>query len=247
MLTLSGRTCVYAGATGMIGRGAVKQLAEGGMNVVMVTHNPDSAKEICEELAGLPGKVVAMSNANGDGAVFEEIEAMFGSVDVIINSVGGFDAVQPVEEISIDKLKMKLNLQVASAFEMVQRAVPYLKKSKAGRVIFMSSAGALNGFKGENIADSIVRGGIVSMAYALSTALASDGITVNCIAKSGIINDHEPHRPDNYDVNSIADQIPVGHIGTNTEFGATVAYLASEEAAFVTGHVMNLTGGLYVG
>ncbi len=78
-----------------IGQGAVRALAEGGMNVVMVTHNPDSAAEIIRELEDCPGKVTAMSNENGDGAVFGEIEKQFGSIDVVINTIGSLDKVRP--------------------------------------------------------------------------------------------------------------------------------------------------------
>lgn len=247
METLQGRTCVFAGATGQIGRGAVKALAAGGMNVVMVTHNPNSAADIVKELEGYPGKVKAVSNANGDGAVFGEIEAEFGSVDVVINTIGSLDCVEPVMEITEEKLKEKLDHQVVRPFLMMQAAIPYLERSRCPRMIFASTAGALDGFDGENMADSIARGGIVTATYALARALASRKITVNCIARSGMINDHEPVGEKDYDAESVKRRIPMGHNGTAQEFGALTAYIASEEASFVTGHIFNLTGGLYIG
>ena len=246
METLKGRTCVFAGATGRIGQGAVKALAEGGMNVVMVTHNPDSAAEIIENLKNCPGKVTAMSNENGDGAVFGEIEKQFGSIDVVINTIGGLDKVEPIEMITEEKLNDKLNHQITLPFMMMQSAIPYLKKSRAPRIIFVSTAGAVDGFEGENIADSIARGGILSATYAMARSLASKRITVNCIARSGMLNDHKPGEKD-FDVKTVEERIPVGHIGTADEFGALVSYIASEEAGFVTGHVFNLTGGIHIG
>ena len=92
MQSLKGRTCVFAGAAGFIGRGAVKALADGGMNVVMVTHSPDKAKEVIELCRDCPGKVIAMSNKEGDHAVFPDIMEQFGSVDVVINSTGALIA-----------------------------------------------------------------------------------------------------------------------------------------------------------
>lgn len=217
------------------------------MNVVMVTHNPEGAADIVRELEGYPGKVVAMSNENGDGAVFGDIEKQFGSIDVVINTIGSMDSVEPVSEITEEKLNEKLIHQVTLPFMMMKAAIPYLEKSRAPRIIFTSTAGAVDGFEGENVADSIARGGILSATYALARELASRRITVNCIARSGMINDHEPRSEKDFDVKTVEKRIPVGHIGTAEEFGALVAYIASEESAFVTGHIFNLSGGIHMG
>ena len=247
MLTLKGRTCVFAGATGNVGRGAIRALAEGGMNVVLVTHNPDSARDIIENLKDCPGKVAALSNENGDAAVFPEVEKMFGSVDVVINTTGGFDAVKPLEEVTGEELDKKMHHQVTNVFQMMQAAIPYLRRSSAGRIILMTSVGAVDGFEGENIVDSIARGGVITMNAAMARLLAKDGITVNCIARSGMINDHEPHRPTDYDSATVLSRITAGHLGTTYEFGALVSYIASEEGGFITGQVYQLNGGLHIG
>jgi len=122
-------------------------------------------------------------------------------------------------------------------------AIPFLRESQAGRMILVASAGALNGFAGENFADSVARGGVVSMTYVLARALAKDGITVNCIARSALIDDHEP-RPGGYTTVGMEAVTPLSRIGTAEEFGALAAYIASEESAHTTGHVFDLTGGL---
>lgn len=247
MLTLKGRTCVFAGATGNIGRGAVRALAQGGMNVVMVTHNPDSARDIIRELDNCPGQVTAMSNANGDGSVFSDVEKKYGTVDVVINTTGGLNAVVPVAALTEKEMNQKLSHQVTQPFLMMQSALPFLKKSKAPRIIFTSSAGAQNGNLDENMLDSVSRGAVLTMTKYLARALSGDGITVNCIARSGMINDHEPHKTTDFDVADIAGKIPLGHIGTAEEFGALVSYISSEESGFITGQIFNLSGGLQIG
>lgn len=247
MFTLKGRTCVFPGATGMIGRGAVRALVEGGMNVVMVTHNIQTAQELAESLKDAPGKCVAMSNENGDISVYGDVFKMFGSIDVIIANSGNLDAVKPILEITREDIQKKVMHQIASALGMVQKGLPYLEKSTAGRVILMASAGAQDGFQGENFCDSVARGAVITMTYCLARELASKGITVNCIARSGLVNDNPPHQRSTFDSESIKPMIPMGRIGTSDEFGAAVAYLASEEAGFVTGQVLNLSGGLHIG
>ena len=247
MPTVAGRTCVFAGATGQIGRGAVKALAEGGMNVVMVTHNPQSAQSIVEEFSSLPGRVVAMSNEGGDGSVFGEVEKEFGSVDVVINTIGGLDAPVPFEKIQPQVLSDKLEHQVVLPFVMMQAALPYLRKSRVPRMILAATAGAQDGFAGENLADSISRGAVLTATYALARELAKEGITVNCIARSGMVDDHPPRDEKDFSVQSIQGQIPLGRIGTAEDFGALGAYIASEESGFVTGQVFGLSGGLHIG
>lgn len=247
MLTLKGRTCVFAGATGMVGRGAVRALAEAGMNVVMVTHNPDSAKEIIASLNGCPGCCIAVGNEKDDSQIFKETAETFGSVDVIISNTGGFNAPKKFEDITAEEMSGKMEHQIIGAVTMIKKALPYLEMSTAPRILLMASAGAQDGFAGENICDSVARGAVISLTYCLAKEFAGRGITVNCIAKSGIVNDHAVHAPDDFDVAAIQEQIPLGRIGSNDEFGSAVAYLASEEAGFVTGQVLNLSGGLHIG
>lgn len=247
MLTLQGRTCVFAGATGVVGRGAVQALAEAGMNVVMVTHNPDGAAEIVAAMEGKPGRCLAMSNDKDDSLIYQAVEEMFGSVDVIISNTGSFDSPKKFEAITEEEMTKKMSAHVAGPMGMVQKALPFLERSRAPRVLLMASAGAQNGFTGENICDSVARGAVISLTRCLAREFADRGITVNCIAKSAVVNDHAPRGPQDLDTELLADRVPLGRIGTREEFGAAVAYLASEEAGFVTGQVLNLSGGLHIG
>ncbi len=247
MLTLKGRVCVFAGATGEIGKGAVRALAEQGMHVIMVTHNPEKAGDIVAELKEQPGQVVAVGNDTCNEEIFRKIVSVFGSLDVVISATGGMRKAAKPEDISDELLDAKLHHQVTESYRMIRDALPYLEKSGHARVILVSSTGAVDGFLGENIADSIARGGVISMTYSLAQSLAVRRITVNCIARGGMINDHTPQTAEDYDVTAVAYQIPLGHIGTAEEFGAMVQYIASEEADYVTGHVFNLSGGLHIG
>lgn len=247
MQTLAGRTCVFAGATGLIGREAVRALAEGGMNVIMMTHMIEDAETVAKELADCPGKVLYMSTDLSADEVYQKTFEEFGSIDVVVSSTGVLNRVKPFHEITKKELEDKLLHQVSHPFETIQKTLPYLKKSKAPRIILTASAGAQNGFSGENITDNIARGAVISMTYSLAREFMDHHITVNCIARSGLINDHIPSKPEDYDVSSISGQIPAGFIGTGSDYGALVAYLASEESRFVTGQVFSLSGGIQIG
>lgn len=246
-LTLAGRTAVFAGATGLIGRGAVRKMAEKGMNVIMVTHDPSSAQDIVDDCAGLPGKVEAVSNENTNAEIMEQVAEDYGSVDVIISSTGDMAEPQAVDDIDLDTLNDRLNHKITSVLDMIQAALPYLRESSHGRIILTASAGALDGSETENTMDEIAGGGVISMTYALARELADENITVNCIARSGMINDHNPVDEGVLDISSYEDTIPTGHAGTAEEYGGLVEYIASEEADNTTGNVFNLSGGLTIG
>ena len=245
-LTLAGRTAVFAGGTGNIGSGAAKLLAQNGMNVVFETHNPASADAIIEECKDAPGTVKALSNELGYEEMFAQVAEEFGSVDVLIIATGDMGAAAPIEELDVEDLNSRLENKVVQAVQRVQAAVPYLKESSHGRIILTSNAGALDGNEIESTLDEICGGAVISMTYAFAKELADEGVTVNCIARSGLINDHDPEEG-KLDVNSYLDAIPYGEAGSSENYGALVLYIASEQADFVTGHIFNLSGGMRIG
>ena len=118
------RTAVMTGATGRIGTEAVKALAAMGINVVMVTHNPQAAEALSAACAGLPGEVVGMSNEAGDDAVFDDVYERFGSVDILIPNHSAPDSTDPPEEVKAEDIEKKFRHQVVNTFKMIKRASP---------------------------------------------------------------------------------------------------------------------------
>ena len=190
MPTLKNRTCVFAGATGDISRKAVELLLKGGMNVVLMTHNPQTANEIINEYADLEGRCIAISNQKERKEIFRDISERFGSIDVFISKTGQLEKPVDLEEVSAEDLNKTFTHQVCDVFEGIKDALPYLKKSQNGRIILFSNIGSLNGFPQENIVDNIVRASVNSMVLSLSRQFAKDGITVNAVCFSGLIQDH---------------------------------------------------------
>lgn len=246
-MKLNGRTCYFAGATGNIGRGAVSALASQGMNVIMATHDPDSAAAIISACAEMEGTVTAVSNQQPLEEVLRQAAERFGSVDVYINTTGSLSVPKPFGTFTEEEIMKKLSHHIAAPFLELQTFLPYLKQSRHPRIILCSSAGASSGILQENIIDSAARGGVISMTYCLARELMPYGITVNCIARSGMVNDHDSHSPATLDASVILPDIPMKRNGTPEEFGALAAYIASEESSFVTGQVFHLDGGLSIG
>lgn len=256
MFTLSGRTAAVIGATGYQGLGIVRALLDGGMNVAMLTHMPERVAPI---IASLPeeqrSRCAGISNEGGDGPSLSRVADAFGSLDVLIPNHGPGPRQEGIYTMDMEDFARRLDMQLAGTLKIVRCALPYLEKSRAGRIILISSAGARLGLAEEGLADCVVKGAVQSMTFALARELAGKGITVNCIAKSGLKDTPfltKPERGKPPVLGEPTDSVllartPLGFSGTPESFGAAAAWLASEEAGFVTGEIVNLSGGLAMG
>ena len=181
-----------------------------------------------------------MSNEAGDDAVFDDVYERFGSVDILIPNHSAPDSTDPPEEVKAEDIEKKFRHQVVNTFKMIKRAAPYLKKSGAGRIILISSAGAYNGDNSFSFTASVVNGAVTSMMRYLSETLSAYGVTVNCIVKGKFEPDHiKEGETASIDVSDI----PLKRAATAKDFGAVCAFLASEGAGAVTGQSIFLTGG----
>ena len=249
MQTLKNRTCVFSGATAGDGVAVVHALCRGGMNVLMMTHSPERAKALVEEIngAGYPGKCIAMGSegskpAEEDPAVYRQVEETFGSVDVIISNTGGFGRGADIEETTDEEFAFEMDHLVSGSFRTLKAALPFLRKSKAPRVIFMSTAEGINGGVHQSFMNSVAKGGVKALTLNAAARLAKEGITVNCIAKGGIPR-IDGMREGDADPAWLLPRTPMGRLGTPEDLGELVCFLASEESAYITGQSIALDGG----
>ena len=254
MQTLKGRTAVFAGATAGDGRDTVKALCAGGMNVVMMTHNRRAAEELIEEVQSMdaPGACVFCAGGEGEGpaeensAVYQELLERFGSIDVVIANTGADGHRDDIETLPPEELQRSLNHLVLGAFKMLQTALPYLKQSRAPRVILMSTVEGVHGGTHESLANAVAKGAVEALALNAAARLAPYGITVNCIAK-GAIPRVEGVRPGDPDPAERLPVIPMKRLGSPADLAGAVTFLASEESAYLTGQILELSGGLNLG
>lgn len=253
MQTLSGRTCVIAGGSAGDGIDTVKELCRAGMNVVMTTHQAEKARALAEEINGLgfAGKCEAVGAA-GDRPAEEDTEAyrhivrIYGSVDVVISNTGDTGSAKAMEELSAKELMKEVEHLVSGAFRMTMTALPFLRDSRAPRIILMSSVEGMYGGRTGSFANAVAKGAVRALALNMAARLAPEHITVNCIAK-GAIPRAEGIRPGNTDPESFLPCIPMGRLGTPQDLAQTVCFLASEEAGYITGQTICVGGGLEFG
>ena len=253
MQTLEGRTCVIAGGSAGDGIDTVKELCRAGMHVVIMTHQAERAKALVEEINGLgfAGSCEAVGAtergpAEEDAETYRYIAEKYGSVDVVISNTGDTGCAKEMEAFSAEELMKEVEHLVSGAFKMVMAALPFLRSSKAPRIILMSSVEGIRGGRRGSFANAVAKGAVHALALNMAARLAHENITVNCIAK-GAIPRAEGIRPGNADPEAFLPHIPTGRLGTPQDLAQMVCYLASEEAGYVTGQTVCVSGGLEFG
>lgn len=256
-MILEGRTCVFAGGSGGDGIAAVKALCAAGMNVAMMTHMPEQARKLAEEIAwsGAKGQCIPVMDGacqqppKTEAEVYEDIYRQFGSIDVINSNTGDDGRDDTIDSTDDTELLKSTEHLLGGSYRMLKTALPYLRQSKAARVIFMTTVEGVRGGKLESFTNAVAKGAVWSLMKNCAARLAEEGITVNCISKGGIQrvkgaapqNSKEPKKKE---ASKMLPYIPEGRLGTPEDLAAAICYLASEEAGYVTGSTLDVSGGL---
>ncbi|MCD7745020.1 MAG: SDR family oxidoreductase [Lachnospiraceae bacterium] len=253
MQTLTGRTCVFSGASGGDGVAAAKALCQAGMNVVVMTHQMAQAASLVEEIQklGYPGRCMAMQDGEAqtppvpDEDVYRQIYETLGSIDVVISNTGGDGFEDSIDTVDTDTLQKEVGHLLGGSYSMLKCALPYLRKSGSPRVIFMTSVEGARGGKLESFTNAVAKGAVLSLAKNSAARLASEGITVNCIQKGAITRINGAIVDPRWkDTTTMLPYIPMNRMGTPEDLAAAICFLASEESAYVTGTVLDVSGGL---
>jgi 3-oxoacyl-[acyl-carrier protein] reductase len=248
MSTLAGRIALVTGASQGIGKAAVLRLAQAGASVALAARNEEKLAEVAAEITAAGGTAhvfpLDLSNEDSIKACGKAVLAHFGQIDILVNNGG----------ITRDTLSMRmkrkdwddvLSTNLTGAFLMAQAVMPSMLKTRWGRIINITSVVGETGQAGQvNYAAS--KAGLIGMTKALARELASRTITVNAIAPgfvetamTGILNDEQRA--------AMMAIIPLQRAGTEQDVAAAIAFLASEDAAYITGHTLDVNGGMYMG
>lgn len=266
MLTLKGRTMVITGGAGNNGLAIVRMALEHGMNVAflssfhgkgmeaaakmdpkykdqVVGFAQDPQKRLAENIACAPD-LYTKDTTRED--VLRWICQRFGSIDVLVNGSGGHGR-HNLEETDLRVWSRAMDV-VEGAFSSTKLALPYLLKSKAPRVINLTTCDGKNGGWYCNPSAAAARGGLVSLTYELAKELGPKGITVNCVLTGHIEQDvPEEDALSPAERAALLAKTPLGRLGVPGDVAGAVNFLASEEASFITGTVIDVNGGVLMG
>ena len=246
MFSLTGKVALVTGASRGIGRAIAIELAAQGALVVAAARG-DHAAATASTIAGQGGRAEAVTADVTDTSTLEKLPGgiveRHGRIDIIVSNAG----------IARDHLLMRMKrddwesviaANLTATFTLAQAAMRPMLKQRGGRIIAVSSVVGQMGNAGQtNYAAS--KAGLIGFAKALAREVASRGITVNVLAP-GLI-DTDMTRAIGEKAQAVwAEQIPLGRLGTPEEVAAAACFLASDEAAYITGHVLAVNGGMYM-
>ena len=242
MFSLEGKTALVTGASGGLGSEISKVLSAQGARLALSGSNEEKLKAFAAELGGDHVTLVAdLSNAESvDGLVPAAVEAL-GKLDILVNNAG----------ITRDNLAMRMKdeeweqvikVNLEAAFRLMRAAVKPMMRARGGRIINISSVVGETGNPGQ-MNYVAAKAGLVGMGKALAQEVASRGITVNAVAP-GFMESAMTDALDDKQRDAILGRIPMGKMGTGGDIGAAVAYLASDEAAYITGQTLHVNGGM---
>ena len=246
MFDLSGQTALVTGASGGIGGAIARALHRQGTEVALAGTRAPALAALAQELGGeLGGRAhpltADLSDPDAADRLLRDAEAAMGHIDILVNNAG----------ITRDNLALRLkdedwqaviDINLTAAFRLTRAALRGMVRRRHGRIICITSVVGVTGNAGQaNYAAA--KAALIGMAKSLAAETASRGITVNCIAP-GMITTAMTDKLSEDQKTRIAAAIPMGRFGAPDEIAAAAVYLASAEAAYMTGQTLHVNGGM---
>lgn len=242
MFNLSGKTAIVTGASGGIGSAIARALARQGATVVLSGTRLDALEALAADIGERARVAPADLARPGDAeALVKAAENQVGSIDILVHNAG-ITRDGLVMRMSDDDWSRVLEINLGAGFRLIRAALRGMMKKRSGRIIGISSVVAATGNPGQvNYAAS--KAGMIGMMKSLAREVASRGITANCIAPGFIQTDMtetlgEERRK------AIIATVPAGRLGTADDVASCAVFLASDEAAYVTGQTIHVNGGM---
>lgn len=242
---LKGRVAVVTGAAQGIGASTVREFAQQGALVALLDIDEAGAQKVASEIKSTRVMCVR-TDVTDDTSVTDALARVageFGGIDILVNSAGGYGKLTGVEELPIDDWDRTVSLNLRGTFLMCKRAIPYLKKSKAGRIINVSSISGRTLFGSTSPAYAASKAGVIQLTRFLAIELGPSGITSNSIAPITTLTPRVKALRTEANIQQIASQIPLRRLPDPEDHANAMVFLASDAAAYLNGVALDINGG----
>lgn len=247
MFSLKDKVAVVTGASQGIGRDTALALAQAGAKVVVAARNEEKLAALVNDIVAAGGEAFAIkldvADAEQVKARFKQVIEKFGRLDILVNNAA----------VTRDGLAMRmkkedwetvLQTNLTGAHLCIQQALPTMMKARAGRIINISSVVAQSGNAGQ--ANYVAaKAGLIGLTKAIAIEIASRNVTVNAVAPGFIDTPMTDVLPDKVK-EELKTRIPLGRMGSPRDVASAIVFLATDEAGYITGHVLNVNGGLHL-
>lgn len=244
MFRLTGKNALVTGATGGIGSAIAKALAKQGAKLVLSSTKEDKLQELANEIGG-DVKFVAcnLSDAAAVEALFDKAEELVGQIDILVCNAG-ITKDNLILRMKDEDFNHVIDVNLKSTFILNKNAIKKMMRRKYGRIINIASVVGVTGNPGQcNYVAS--KAGMIGMTKSLAAEVATRGITLNCVAPgfiqspmTDILNDQQRA--------AILAKIPAGKMGESSDIAKAAAFLASDDASYITGHTLHVNGGMFM-
>lgn len=245
MANLNGSIALVTGASRGIGRAIAERLMADGATVIGTATSENGAQGISDYLQGSgEGKVLNVSDPDSMQALLNDITEKYGSIDILINNAG-ITRDNLLMRMKDDEWQNIMDTNLTSIFKMSKAVLRGMMKKRKGRIINIGSVVGSTGNAGQaNYAAA--KAGVIGFSKSMAREVASRGITVNVVAP-GFIDTDMTKALTAEQKESIFKDIPANRLGDPKEIAATVGFLASDGAAYITGETIHVNGGMYMG
>jgi len=250
-LDLQGKVALVTGASSGIGRATAEALASNGARVAINFHRHETGAEAARsQITGAGGCAIVVqadvTRASDVDSLVKQTVNEFGAIDILVNNAGSLVERLKILELSEERWDEVMDLNLKSAFLCSKAVVGSMMQRKTGAIINVSSIAGRNGGALGSIHYSTAKGGLITFTKGLAKEVAPYGVRVNAVSP-GVINTpyHEQFSSPEM-MKTYAGMIPLGRVGTPTEVGKVISFLASDAASYLAGETIEINGGMFM-
>ena len=247
-MRLKDRVAIVTGAGRGIGLGIALALAREGARVAVCEVVPSFLRNALADIEGQGGQALPfqmdVTSKEQIHSVVRDVLKQWGTVDILVNNAGIYE-VLPVEEISEEQWDRVLAVNLKGTFLCCQAVIPHMKRQGRGRIVSIASSAGKTGGTLAGAHYSVSKAGVICLTKQLARELGPQGITVNAVAP-GRIDTPMIHVSSDEENETFRLRTPLGRLGTPEDVANAVVFLASEEASFITGEILDVNGGLLI-